>query len=183
MSERLLFAYGSLVSAASAAATLGHEPEARGPARLEGWRRRWSLFRDNETSEKSFARADDGSHPRYCLGLNLEPAPGEPGPNGVLYVVSEADLDRLDVREVRYDRKEAGGGVVVYIAKPAHFAPRAPAGSVVIAAYLETIEAAFATLGAEQLELFRETTEAPPAEVVEARLVEDRIPPGNPRDW
>ena len=42
---------------------------------------------------------------------------------------------------------------------------------------------AVATLGAEQLELFRETTEAPPAEVVEARLVEDRIPPGNPRDW
>jgi hypothetical protein len=182
VSAKLLFAYGSLVSAESAAATLGHEMQPAAVTRLEGWRRRWSLLRDNEACEKTFARADDGSLPRFCLGLNLEPAPGEAGPNGVLYEASDADLDRLDARELRYDRIEAGG-VVTYVAKAAHFAPEAPAGSVIIAAYLTTIEAAFATLGPDELERFRETTDHPPAEVIEATLVADRIPPGNPTRW
>ena len=73
MSPRLaLFAYGSLVSPASAARTLGRPVEAPAPARLPGWRRRWSLARDNLRSEKTFARAD-GSAPPYFLGLNIEP--------------------------------------------------------------------------------------------------------------
>jgi hypothetical protein len=182
VSPKLLFAYGSLVSAESAAATLGHEMRAVAVTRLEGWRRRWSLIRDNEACEKTFARVDDGSLPGFCLGLNLEPAPGEPGPNGVLYEVSDADLDRLDAREVRYDRVDAGQALT-YVAKASNFAPEAPAGSVIIAAYLQAIEAAFATLGPQELELFRETTDPPPAEVVDATLVADRIPPGNPRSW
>ncbi len=182
VSQPLLFAYGSLASSASAAATLGHELEARGVARLDGWRRRWSLVRDNEASEKTFARADDGSLPRFCLGLNLEPAQGEPGPNGVLYEVSDADLERLDARELRYDRIDTGG-VTAYVAKPGNFAPEPPPGAVIIAAYLRTIEAAFATRGPLQLELFRATTDQPPVEVIEATLVADEIPPGNPRAW
>jgi hypothetical protein len=31
--------------------------------------------------------------------------------------------------------------------------------------------------------LYRETTESFRADVIEAVLVHDRIPPGNPRDW
>ncbi len=75
------------------------------------------------------------------------------------------------------------GGVVTYVAKARHFAAQAPAGAVIIAAYLRTIEAAFSAIGGKELEVFRSTTEPPPVEVVEATLVEDRIPPGNPRDW
>jgi cation transport regulator ChaC len=179
--SRLLFAYGSLVNAASASITLGRDLEPEAVMRLAGWRRRWSLVRDNETSEKTFARGD-GSRPGFCLGLNLEPAPGQPGPNGVLYRVSEAELERLDLREIRYHRVEAGS-VVTYVAKPGHFAAEPPDGAVIIAAYLQAVEAAFAGLGEGELEAFRTTTEEPPVEVVEAVLVEDRIPPGNPREW
>ena len=52
-----------------------------------------------------------------------------------------------------------------------------------IGTYLRTVEAAFAALGPEQLDLFRATTVAPPVEVVDATLVRDEIPEGNPRAW
>jgi hypothetical protein len=53
----------------------------------------------------------------------------------------------------------------------------------VIAAYAERVESAFAALGEDQLRLYRETTGPPPVEVIDAVLVRDRIPPGNPREW
>jgi hypothetical protein len=192
MRELAVFAYGSLVSPESAAATLGRPVEASPPSRLPGWLRRWSTFRDNLASEKTFARADDGSLPRWCLGLNIEPAPGEPGPNGVLLHMSQEELKRLDLREMRYDRVDVTGAfgglpdetrVVAYTAKPRQHAPQPPKGAVVIASYVAAVEAAFAALGEGELELFRQTTERPPVPVVDAQLVRDHIPEGNPRDW
>ena len=69
-----VFAYGSLASPASAAITLGRNVDVVQVARLHGWRRRWSLYRDNLAVEKTFSRASDGSLPAYCLGLNVEAA-------------------------------------------------------------------------------------------------------------
>jgi hypothetical protein len=184
-----MFAYGSLVSAESAARTLGRPVPEPTPARLAGWRRRWSQFRDNRAVEKTFARRADGSIPRHVLGLTIEPADDvAESPNGGLVEVSEDELRRLDVREIRYDRIEvpAMAGferVFAYRAKPAYRAPRPPSGAVVIAAYLDQVEAAFAALGNDQLRLYHETTGPPPVEVVDAVLVRDRIPPGNPREW
>jgi hypothetical protein len=187
-----LFAYGSLASPESIGATLGRAVEPLAVARLAGWRRRGSLARDNLACEKTFARADDGTLPRFCLGLNIEVGSGEEaGPNGVLYELSEDELRRLDVRELRYDRVEVGDGIEAsgfervhtYTAKPAHFAATAPAGAVILAHYALTVQAAFAALGADQLELFRETTGPHPVEVVEGVLVSDEIPAGNPRSW
>lgn len=185
-----LFAYGSLVSPASAERTLGRPVEHAAQARLPGWRRRWSQLRDNLSTEKTFAHAETGVVPTHCVGLNLERDPGAPGPNGVLLEVSEPELERLAIREIRYDRTdvtdEAGSDfdrVVTFIAKPENFAPTPPAGAVVLAAYVRAVEGAFGTLGADQLELFRETTGAIPVEVIEAVLVHDEIPQGNPRDW
>lgn len=197
MSRRIaVFGYGSLVSARSAAVTLGRPVEVIRPAQLRGWRRRWTLIRDNRREEKTFIRADGGGMPLHCLGLNLEPAgPGDgDGPNGVLVEVSEAELERLDVREMRYDRidvteavasaPEAGFDVVLtYIAKPHHHAPEPPPGSVILAPYVRAIESGFAELGARQLDLYRVTTQPHPVEVIEPILVRDDIPPGNPRDW
>lgn len=183
-----LFAYGSLVSAPSAAATLGRPVGDPVPVRLPGWRRRWSQFRDNLAVEKCFARPD-GSRPRHVLGLNIEPSEGDPEPpNGCLLEVSEDELRRLDLREIRYDRIElpAAHGfqrLFTYRAKPAHLAPEPPPDAVVIAAYLAHVESAYALLGDGELELFRATTGAPPVDVVEGVLVRDRIPPGNPRSW
>jgi hypothetical protein len=192
MSRLAVFGYGSLVSPKSAAATLGRDVETSPPVRLSGWTRRWSTIRDNVASEKTFARADDGTLPAWCIGLNVEPAPGEPGPNGVLLYVTPAELERLELREMRYDRVDVtesfrgaadDATVFAFTAKPRQHAPEPPEGTVVIASYVAAVEAAFAALGDAQLALYRETTERPPVPVIDAVLVRDRIPEGNPRDW
>jgi hypothetical protein len=191
--DALLFAYGSLVSPASARLTLGREVRASDPVRLAGWRRRWSTFRDNLAAEKTFARVNGGELPRFCLGLNLEQEPGGAGPNGVLLELTEAELERLDLREMRYQRTEVtesisstiqpDASVFAYTARPRHHAATPPPGAVILASYARAVEAAFAALGDDQLELYRATTDPPPVELVDAVLVEDHIPAGNPREW
>ena len=197
--RRAVFGYASLVNRASATQTLGRDPGPMLPARLRGWRRRWSQCRDNLRAEKTFAREPGGELPPWIVGLNVEPLGGEdPGahPNGVLVEVSEAELDRLDVREIRYDRVEVGeqielagggeppfGSVVVYRGKRERFCAEPPPGAVIMASYLRAVEEGFAVLGPDELEVFRATTGPPPVETIEARLVRDLIPPGNPREW
>jgi hypothetical protein len=192
VTDTALFAYGSLVNAASLAETIGRPVEIASLARLHGWRRTWGLARDNAASEKTFALAD-GTRPRFCLGLDLVPDDDAPAPNGALLALTEAEVDRLDLREIRYERVDvtpqidaevAFARVVTYLARPEHRCAEPPvAGSVLIATYLEAVESAFDALGPGELELFRETTGQPPVEVVAATLVADHIPAGNPRDW
>jgi hypothetical protein len=193
MTRLAVFGYASLVSPASAAETLGRPVEVAALARLEGWARAWTCGRDNTTVEKTFALAD-GALPRYCLGLNLDPDPAAHAPNGVLIEVSQAELDRLDLRELRYQRTEVTGSIVdagelgfdavyAYRARPEHRHPEPPDGAVIISTYPALVERAFAELGPGQLELYRATTAPPPVEIAEATLVADAIPPGNPRAW
>jgi cation transport regulator ChaC len=191
-----LFGYGSLVDPASAGRTLGRPVAEVWPARLPGWRRRFSQARDNETCEKTFARCEDGSVPGSILGLNVERS-DDPAlaPNGALIAVTEDELDRLDLREIRYDRHDvsasvaAGRGcpgferVLTYVAKSSHLAPEPPAGAVILKAYADAVEAAFEGLGPGQGAEYRRTTLPYPVELIEGRLVRDRIPEGNPRDW
>jgi hypothetical protein len=188
-----LFAYATLVDPESASMTLGREVELAELARLRGFRRRWTVCRDNLRSEKTFELAD-GSVPRHCLGLNVERTSGDAGgPNGALIVVSAAELKRLDLRELRYDRVDVTAAVdppppeiervFAYSAKPDRYAPAPPPDAIVIAAYARAVQDAFAALGPRELELYRETTDPPPVPVVEATLVSDRILPGNPRRW
>lgn len=196
MTRLAVFGYASLVSRESAAQTLGRPVGPCPLVRLRGWRRRWSLCRDNEKAEKTFARADDGSLPRYMLGLNIERAgDDEPGPNGVLIELTEAELDRLDVREIRYDRVDVTAAVdppaaelgfdrvIAYTAKAERFVPEPPDGAVVLRPYAETVEAAFAEHGEEARDLYLATSGPPPVELIDAVLVRDRIPDGNPRAW
>ena len=196
MSRIAVFGYGSLASPASAAQTLGRPLEA-GPwiATLPGWRRRWSQARDNLASEKTFARRDDDSIPAWVLGLNIERTDAG-ALNGVLIEVSQAEVERLDMREIRYERVDVTaevefrpgprghpGQVITYVARASNFAPDPPPGSVVLSAYATAVERAFDELGARQLEHYRETTDPPPVEVIDGVLVRDSIPPGNPRLW
>ena len=197
MSRIAVYGYASLASRASAAQTLGRPVEFAAVARLPGWARAWTLGREQAASEKTFARAD-GSVPRFCLGLNLDPDPEAPAPNGVLIELTDAELDRLDLREKRYDRVDVTESisfdhgaapadrfdrVIAYTAKARHHHPTPPEGAVIVATYPAAVEAAFDALGPGQLELFRATTAPPPAPLVEGRLVRDEIPPGNPRAW
>jgi len=190
-----VFAYGSLVNPESFARTLGREPVEPLAARLSGWRRRWSLLRNNLASEKTFARHPSGELPRWVVGLNLErdeEAGEELAPNGALIEISEAELERLDVRELRYNRVDVTGlvregeefdRIVTYTARPKHFSAQPPDGAVAMAPYMRAIEAAFKALGDGQWELFLNTTGPPPVETIEPLLVRDEIPPGNPREW
>lgn len=193
-----VFTYGSLVSPASFAETLGREPGTVMPARLRGWRRRWSSGRDNRASEKSFADPD-GEVPPWIVGLNIEAAPRAEtateealSPNGALIECSEAELERLDLREMRYRRVPVGYAidapadfdrVVAYTAREEHFYPEPPGGAVAMAPYVRAIEQGFRALGEGEWELFLRTTGLPPVELLEPQLVRDEIPPGNPRAW
>ncbi len=193
MTSRLgLFGYGSLVLPESAAMTLDRPvPEAR-PARLREWKRRWSLGRDNLTCEKTF-EIEGGHRPEWFLGLNVERGEDPAGPvNGVVIELTEAELDRLDIREIRYDRVDVSGlvdgdglpeRIVTYTAKEWHFRPEPPEDAFIVATYANTVEAAFEALGRGELEAYRATTGPHPVDLVEATLVLDRIPEGNPRAW
>ncbi|HYH60610.1 MAG TPA: gamma-glutamylcyclotransferase family protein [Solirubrobacterales bacterium] len=192
-----VFGYGSLVSRASIAETLGHEAPAPIPARLAGWRRRWSIYRVNTAHEKVFERVD-GEPFEHVVGLNIERATDAPEaewPNGALIELTEEQLERLDRREVRYDRVEVEPGAAItddphgfdrvfaFTAKEGHFAAETPPSAIIMAAYVGACEAAFNELGPSAWEEFLATTGEFPAPVVEARLVEDSIPEGNPRAW
>jgi Gamma-glutamyl cyclotransferase, AIG2-like len=187
-----LFGYGSLVLPESASMTLGRPVGELRPARLHDWRRRFSQRRDNLTCEKTF-ECPEGWRPEWILGLNVEEGEDDAGPvNGVVIEVSQAELDRLDVREIRYERVEATGSVsgdelperiVTYTAKDFHFAPEPPDDAVILRTYAETVERAFEGLAPGELDHYLRTTGPYPVERVEALLVIDRIPDGNPRAW
>lgn len=189
-----VFGYASLVSAESASATLGRPvPTPLRPARLRGWRRRWSQARDNHRSEKTFA-LDNGDLPDYCLGLNVERGEDPAGPvNGVVIELTEAELDRLDIREIRYDRVEvtdlieAAGPlpdlIITYTAKATNFAPEPPPGTIILDSYAAAVEEAFEALGPGELEHYLASTGPYPVERVPATMVRDRAPEGNPKDW
>jgi cation transport regulator ChaC len=192
MSSLGLFGYGSLVLPKSASMTLGREVTEMRPARLGEWRRRFSQRRDNLTCEKTF-ECIDGRRPEWILGLNVEEGEDEAGPvNGVVIELTEAELDRLDVREIRYDRVEVTDlvegddlpeRIVTYTAKEFHFAPEPPEDAVILATYAEAVEKGFEALGPGQLEHYLATTGPYPVERVSATLIVDRIPEGNPRAW
>jgi cation transport regulator ChaC len=193
MSGAWVFGYGSLCSASSLEKTVGRPVELR-PAGLSGWKRRWSLCRDNLRSEKTFA-LPGGELPPFILGLNLEPGEDPAGPvNGAIFELNEAELERLDLREMRYDRidvtdqisipdGEAPRPAVTYQAKPEHFAPDPPEGAIILPKYAGVVEHAFELLGPGELDRFLATTGPHPVQIHEATLVKDEIPPGNPRSW
>ena len=191
MSPVGLFGYGSLVLRESASMTLGRLIGELRPARLHDWRRRFSQRRDNLTCEKTF-ECEGGWRPEWILGLNVEEGEAEAGPvNGVVIELTEAELYRLDIREIRYDRVEVTGSVqgedlpdriVTYKAKAFHFAPEPPEDSVILATYAAAVEEGFEALGSGELEHYLATTPYP-VERVDATLVIDKIPDGNPREW
>ncbi len=186
-----LFGYGSLVLHESASMTLGRPAGELRPARLREWRRRFSQRRDNLTCEKTFECAQ-GWRPEWILGLNVEEGEDAAGPvNGVVIELTEAELHRLDIREIRYDRVDVTGSVegeglperiVTYTAKEFHFAADPPEDSIILATYAAAVERGFESLGPGELDHYLATTPYP-VDRHEATLVIDRIPEGNPREW
>jgi hypothetical protein len=101
-------------------------------------------------------------------------------------------LARLAIREIRYDvvdvTAQVGGAelperVWTFTAKEGHFAPEPPADAVILATYARAVEEAFDRLSDDGLERYLATTGPYPVDRVEATLVRDEIPAGNPRRW
>lgn len=190
-----VFAYGSLVSRASCERTLGSPVEGIWAAELRGWRRGFTLARANRTCEKTFSRADTGEVPEWVLALNLEEAGPTDWVNGALIELSAEARERLDLRELRYARRDVSAAVhnpptapsfdavYTYVARPEHRAPTPPEGAVILRSYAAAVESAFADLGREEVDRFHASTDVPDVGLVDGILVRDSIPPGNPRDW
>jgi cation transport regulator ChaC len=187
-----VFGYGSLVLPESIEMTLGRPVGEPRPALLRGWRRRFSQARDNLTCEKTF-ECDGGHRPEWILGLNVERGEDGAGPvNGVVIELADAELDRLDIREIRYDRidvtelvsgEDLPDRIITYTAKSDHFSPEPPDDAVILATYANAIEQGFEALGQHELDHYIQTTGPYPVERVHATLVVDHIPDGNPRAW
>lgn len=184
----LLFGYGSLVNKKSAEQTIGREIERLEAATIRGWRRRWSLLRDNPYCERTFALEDDGRVPDWLLSLNIERT-GNPDDevNGVVLEIAEADVPALDVREIRYRREalatESGLSVITYVGNHHNTATVTPAGALILSTYLEVVEAGFEALGAGELDRFKATTGRPPVPVIAGRLVRHDGHPASPSQW
>src|SRR3954454_19203714 len=165
-----LFGYGSLVLHESASMTLSRQAGELRPVRLHDWRRRFSQRRDNLTCEKTF-ECGGGRGPEWILGLNVEEGEDPAGPvNGVVIELHEAELDRLDIREIRYDRVDVTGlvegedlpdRIVTYTAKDFHFAPEPPDDSIILATYAAAVELGFENLGPGELDHYVATTPCP----------------------
>ena len=106
--------------------------------------------------------------------------------------LTEAELDRLDIREIRYDRVEVtdlvdGEGlperIVTYTAKAFHFAPEPPEDAVILATYARAVEEGFDALGPGELDRYRATTGPYPGRARRGDPGHRPDPRRQPRAW
>lgn len=173
-----VFAYGSLVSTVSAAATFGHLPDhgvTPTTAWLTGFRRMWNVGSDRESHpERELVEADGTPFTGSLAVLGLVPDPMA-SCNGVLYRVGARELRALAIRERNYALVDVTGnvdGVVrapsvrvfTHLPRPEAIARLAEArrrgAAVVRRSYAEQVEDAFRGLGPDQLRTYRRTTRA-----------------------
>ncbi len=146
-----LVAYGSLMSLSSMEQTLGHKYT--GPVlqiHVKGYQRGWTLLRlindpqapAGSTQRKAFLSRDGQQIPvDGFVQLNIQPTKGG-RINGILYVVTDAELAKLDAREYGYRRVDvtdkieefrlAGGKAYAYEGLPAYTEGTVPKGTYVL---------------------------------------------------
>ena len=198
-----VFAYASLVNSESASETLARAVEPDLIADLVGYRRNWSVARDNRACEKTFARSGDRWVPETILLLNAQEAQSTDRLNGVVYSVKEAELKLLTEREKRYMPVEVGGSlterdslegenvglgsryerIYTFIGKTEHVVGAPPVGSCVLNSYLAAVAAGFESLGEREVDTYRATTDDHGVEVIESELLSGGATQGRPGDW
>lgn len=193
-----VFAYGSLVSPASLASTIGRTVlpgDGMHVAELCGWGRRWNYGSAVLRGDWSCDGVDVVGGLVVSLGVTV--APGE-SINGVIFGVDGVELADLDWRERAYDRVDVtdairlldhddrtGPGsdepVVVYVPRSdaiARYEHHRDAGTAAVRRwYRDLVERAFADLGAEHLDWYRQT---PPPDVPIADVHLDPLPSVRP---
>jgi hypothetical protein len=156
-----MFGYGSLILLESMQRTLGRRYEGeRYDCSLRGWKRVWTSLYPNE---KVYFLGPGGerSYPKNILYLNISEAPASMSVNGVVYIISEPELEAFDKREAVYDRIDvaaglsdlnvAGGPVWVYVGKAPYVMidPLPLMEAAIRASYLDIIEKGLAEMGPE----------------------------------
>jgi hypothetical protein len=151
-------------------------------------RRTWGVAMDNAVAIPGYKQYldADGAAPGVCVAfLDLAPAPGAELVGAVL-AVDDAALAALDVRERNYTRVDvtaivdagaaAGTTVWTYFGRDdARERARraAEAGTLVVQrGYLETVRAAFWSLGVDALARFDASTAPPPGRIADLRRVD-----------
>ncbi len=196
-----VFAYASLVNGKSASETLGRAIGPGTVADLYGFRRSWSVARNNRESEKTFARVSDGWVPDHVLLLNAAKAEPKDHLNGVIYTVAEPELKRLEEREKRYrlvevrdrltyrqENFESGDvppftEVHTFTGRPDHLICLPPPNSCVLESYLDAVLEGFKQLGGHELEIYHETTDDHEVDVLRTELISGEVEEDLPSKW
>lgn len=185
-----VFGYGSLVSPASMARTIGRVvgPDEVAPARLAGFGRRWNYGALSVTGTWEHAGTSVATGVMVALGIE---ASASERCNGVLVRVSDHDLAGLDRRERHYDRTDVtdlielappvagrataqphGARIVTYVPRVEaieHYrAGRDARRAAIRQDYWDLVDDAFATLGDDHHVEYRAT---PPPDIPIVEMV------------
>jgi cation transport regulator ChaC len=185
--EAAVFGYGSLLSRSSLQRTLQRPYDGPFvPCVLAGWRRSWDVAMPNQSyyALQGPARLI----PRHILYLNIRPE-STSFVNGVVFVVTAAELAALDAREWIYDRRVVtgalravqvtGGEAFAYVAKPQHVLRdvSSPDVAAVRASYLAVVASGLESFdGAFRREFERSSDAVPRHLVIDDRRDEDPQP-------
>ncbi len=184
-----VFGYGSLVSPISLGSTIGRIP-VRGvdfvAAECLGWERRWNYGIALQPGAVTGPQSD-GLDVVVALGIVAAP---QAWMNGILALLSAAELARLDLRERNYDRVDVTDLVrvldvgeampeihraEVYVPRPHAVSVYQEARSVGRAAierrYWDLVDGAFHDLAPGHGERYRDTTPAPDVPVLDVTRV------------
>jgi hypothetical protein len=174
--ETAVVGYGSLLSKASIAKTLGRAYD--GPfhvCNVEGWRRTWDAAMPNRT--QWFKERGARVFPQQILYLNATKDSGPPM-NAVVFVVAGDELAAMNRREWIYDAVEVtqalrgcavtGGKAILYSAKAEHTLRGSgdTRKEAVRASYLRILAEGLEGLGEDFRSEYRRTTDDVPKDLV-----------------
>ena len=183
--QSALFGYGSLLLQSSMEGTLGHRYETEPYyCTVRGWKRTWDSIMPN----KSFyeLQAGERMYPENIVYLNVERREGIEV-NGLLYVVSQIQLDAFDEREWIYDRFDitpdltetvvTGGRAFLYGGVAPYLLRATPgvAYASIRRSYVAMVEGGLDNLGKAARTAYEASTEPLPQEW----LIDDQKEPGS----